>query len=99
MNAGKVWSYMHNDRITKNKSLTTVKVVCQTNFCANTKEFEDFAADAARFAYASHLTSHNEKPVWDEVVEAFPDMEVRRLHLSKHFGENIEVTEIRVMKI
>lgn len=93
MSAGRVWTYTHSDSITRHKGAAMIKVLCQTDFAANTKDFETFAADMAKLAYASQADT------WTGIVEMFPDAEDRRAALCNALREQVHVTEIAIFKL
>jgi translation elongation factor EF-Ts len=85
---GRIEAYLHSDSITPNKGGAMLRVLSQTDFAARTDEFIAFSAKAARFAFAAQADT------WNDVVAAFPDLEVERVALAKTLRETIAVEGI-----
>ena len=91
--AGRIEGYMHSDSITKNKGGCLIRVTCDTDFAANTKEFTVFCAAAVRFCYAV------DSALWSDVATAYPDIEAIRLDTEEALKERITVTTITILKL
>lgn len=90
---GRIESYLHSDKSTFNKGGVIVRVESQTDFAAKTDEFIDFAKLVAKRAYAAQAKT------WDEIAEAFPDLEDHRVDLEKKLKERVTVSEIAILTL
>ena len=90
---GRIETYTHSDSITPNKGAAVVKIECDTDFGAKTAEFIAFARLVARRAYGASAV------IWQNVINAFPEMESERKSVEKMLKEKINVSEIAVVKL
>ncbi len=91
--AGRIESYLHSDKSVPNKGGSLVRVVCTTDFAARTDLFIEFAKSVAKLAFAASAST------WEDVIEAFPDLEDRRKAVSAEIKEQIAVDQIVLMTV
>jgi translation elongation factor EF-Ts len=88
---GRIESYLHSDKSTPNKGGAMVKVLSDTDFGAKTPEFIEFSQLVAKRSFAAQAES------WDEVKNAFPEVEDERILLEKALREKIVVDKILIL--
>jgi len=95
MRAGRIETYVHSDSVTANKGGCMVRVRCDTDFAARTKEFIQFAKEVAQFAYGAGAER------WEDVIEtrAFPELEDERQKLQEFLKEHVTVEEIVILYV
>lgn len=93
MNRGRIETYTHSDTATSNKGGALVKVLSQTDFAARTEEFISFCRLVARLAYGAQAKT------WNDITDAFPDIQVTRSNLEKQLKETITVEEILILNL
>lgn len=94
--AGRIVTYIHNDKTTANKGGSLVRVCCETDFTAKTDLFITFANEVAMLSYA---TCENNDVPWETVIQIFPDLEEKRITLSAKLKENVRVDQIHIMHL
>jgi translation elongation factor EF-Ts len=85
---GKVESYIHSDTVG-----SLVRVTTQTHFAAKDAKFIEFCERIAMLACSSSAES------WKDILIGFPEMEHTIKILAQELRENIEVTDVCVLKI
>lgn len=96
--AGRIETYVHSDKITQNKGAIIVKIICDTDFAANTQEFKDFCKKVAIFSYAYMPDeAPDEFSWWDEMINdsfTIQGLEKERIELEKLLKEKIRILEM-----
>jgi hypothetical protein len=90
---GRIETYLHSDISIQNKCGSMVRITCQSEQGAKTEEFIGFCKDVAKYSCGFN------KDRWIDLIEVYPDIEVKKNEIQKILKEKIEIKDILLLAV